>query len=234
VIYVLHGENVSAIRNFILKLKKDHNIGSSKELLLEDTSPAEIAELISGIDMFGAIPMVTLDVTKMGRTKVDSYIEVLLSVPDESLFVVFSGKDLYKANAFVKQSPKIGARVMPFKEISDSNIFKLVDYVFGGNRIASYKELRKLILSGADNFYIFSMLVYGLRNVTYAKFESPMFTKMSPFVKSKASSQSQKFTQDQVVRLYEKFYQLDVGSKNGQVSPELLVPLGIEAVLAEL
>lgn len=232
-IYILHGEDIPSIRNFILKLQREHNVGAKRELAIEETNPAEIAELASSVDMFGNTSMVVLDVTKMGRMSVKAYIEVLVKVPQDLVFVVFAGKKLSKANAFLKNDAMMGAKVMPFKQISQSSVFKFMDHVFSGDREASYKELRKLILAGEDPFYVFSMLLYGLRNISYAKFDSMAFSQLSPFVKSKTKAQSRSFSEDQVKDLYDKFYELDIGAKSGVVSTDLLVVKAVESVFAK-
>ncbi|OGC47899.1 hypothetical protein A2886_01420 [candidate division WWE3 bacterium RIFCSPHIGHO2_01_FULL_42_13] len=230
-IYILHGENLSATRNFILKLQVDNNISSKKEFLVEDTTPGQLADAVVSIDMFGGGSMVILDVTKAGRAKMDGFVEVLAAMPAETLAVVFSAKDLSKANAFIKNAQKIGAKTAVFKPTSQANVFKFVDMVFAGNRSASYKELRALLISDADPIYIFSMLTYGLRNVLYAKFNSPALNKISPFAKSKAKFQAQKLTEEKVADLYEKFYEMDRDVKIGVQSPETLLPLAIEKIL---
>ncbi len=231
-IYILHGENLSATRNFILKLQADNNISSKKEFLVEDTTPGQLADAVASIDMFGGGSMVILDVTKAGRTKMDGFVEVLAVMPGETLAVVFSAKDLSKANAFIKNAQKIGAKTAVFKPISQANVFKFVDSVFAGNRSASYRELRSLLISDADPIYIFSMFTYGLRNVLYAKFDSPAFNKLPPFLKSKVKSQAQKLTEEKIVGLYERFYEMDRDVKIGIQSPETLVLLAIEMVIS--
>ncbi len=230
-IYILHGENLSAIRSFILKLQVDNNVASKKEFPVEDTTPAQFTDAIFAQDLFGGVSMVILDVTKAGRMNVDGFVGTLTKVPEELIVVIFAGKDLSKANAFIKNAIKLKAKTIPFKQLSQANVFKLVDSVFSGNRPASYKELRDMLVAEEEPIYIFTMLTYGLRNILYAKFDSPAFNKLPPFVKSKVKSQAQRFNTEQVVGLYEKFYEMDRDVKIGVQSPETLLPLAIERVL---
>ena len=233
-IYILHGENLSAIRTFILKLQADNNISSKREFLVEDTTPGQLADAVAAVDMFGGGSMITLDVTKAGRAKMDGFVEVLAVVPGETVVAIFSAKELTKSNAFIKAAQKFLAKVAVFKPTSPANVFRFVDSVFYGSRNASYKDLRALLVLEAEPIYIFSMLTYGLRNILYAKFNSPALNKISPFAKSKAKSQAQKFTEEQAVSLYEKFYEMDRDVKIGIQSPETLLPLAIEGVLPYL
>ena len=232
-IYVLHGSNLSAARSFIVGLhEKAESISTKKELQVEDTSPEELSNLTSSIDMFGGSPLIILDITSRGRKDMNPYVEVLEKVPyDKALVIVLSGKKLRKSNVFIKNAKKLDARVKEFEEKDDSDIFNFVDRVFEGKRKASYKELQKLILMDKSEFYIFTMLVYGLRNLAYAKFNSPAYEKLHPYVKSKVQRQSQKFSEKAITDLYLYFYDLDLKVKTGRINSGILVPMAIEKVL---
>lgn len=230
-IYIVHGENVPTSREFLLRLQQEQNVGSKKEFNILDVSLGDLMDHVSSVDMFGSIPMIVFDVTKMGRMSVDNYINAIKEVPRELVFVVFSEKNLSKTNPFIKGSQNLDAKVMGFKKSQKANVFRFVDSILDDNRVSGYKELRKLILVGDDPIYIFSMLVYGLRNIGYDVFKSPSFEKLAPFVKLKAGKQAANFTTKEVADLYEYFYVLDRDVKFGLVSPEMLVPLAIEKVL---
>lgn len=229
-IYILHGEDIVSSRQFISKLQEQYKIGSKIEVEILETSPEEIREYVSGVDMFGDAKMVVLDVSKMGRMNADKFIEVIKGVPEDIIFVVLTSKKLSKSNAFTKNSVGIKAKTMLFKGTKKSNIFKFSDLVFEGKKAAAYKELRRLILAGEDPVGIFAMLTYGLRNIAYAELNSPMINKIPPFVKSKVQRQSQAFTEKQILYMYEKFYEMDRDVKSGKLDKELLVPLAIETV----
>jgi DNA polymerase III delta subunit len=229
-IYILHGEDIVSSRQFISSLQQQNNIGTRIEVSLEDTTPELIREHISGVDMFGASQMVVFDVSKMGRTNVDDYLEVLREVPKDFAFVVLTDKKLSKANAFNKNASKLKAKVMLFKGVKKSNVFKFADLVFEKRKKEAYKELRRLILAGEDPIGIFAMLTYGLRNIAYAKFNSPMINKVPPFVKSKAAKQAVGFSESEVLEMYKKFYEMDRDVKSGELDKELLCPLTLELV----
>lgn len=232
-IYILHGSSLSSARSFIVGIhEKAETISSKKEILIEETSPEEFQNITSSVDMFGGSPLVILDITNYGRRDLNPYVEVLEKVPyDKALVIVLSGKKLRKSNVFIKNAKKLDARVKEFEQKDDSDIFNLVDRVFEGKRKASYKELQKLILMEKNEFYIFTMLAYGLRNLAYVVFSSPEYEKMHPYVKSKVKKQSMKFTKEDIKNLYKDFYDLDLKVKTGKIDSEILVPMAIEKVL---
>lgn len=232
-IYILHGDNLSSARSFIVNLhEKAKTISSKKEFLIEETNPEELGSVTSSIDMFGGSPLIILDITSYGRRDLNPYVEVLEKVPhDKALVIILSGKKLRKSNVFIKNSKKLDARVREFSQEDDSDIFNFIDGVFDGNRSASYKELRKLILMEKNEFYIFTMLIYGLRNISYAVFDSSAYKSMNPYVKSKVLRQSHKFSKKDICSLYSDFYDLDLKVKTGKIDSGILIPMAIEKVL---
>lgn len=230
-IYILHGENYPNSRSFITKLQQETGADSKKEVSFDEISPEKLWEICSTFDMFGNAPFVVFEISEAGRKSVDGYIEIMSKIPNETTLIVLTDKELSKSNAFIKNSQKLKAKTAVFKGPKTSNVFNFIDRVFEGSRTGAYSEYRKLILNGDDPFYVFSMMVYGLRNVAMVKLNSPGYKKMHPFVKSKAQKQAANFTSENTVYLYGEFYRLDKDSKLGNIDPEVLVPVAIEKVL---
>ena len=226
-IYIVHGENVTASRNYIIGLQKD----ARQEVDITGTSADALYSVCRSNDMFGAKPAVVFDVSKMGRTNADDYVKVLSGAPADTLMIIYSDKELSAANPFIKNAAMLKARIVENKQVAATAVFKFVDAAFSGNRAQSYKELRNLIVSAEDPIYILSMLEYGLRNVAYAKFSSPEYEKASPFVKSKAKSQSQKFPEEKIEKLFGQFYAFDLRVKTGFIPADLVLVLAVEAIL---
>jgi DNA polymerase III delta subunit len=231
-IYILHGENLSSIRSYILKLYEDANATSRVEYPITELSVNDFRTNVTSVDMFGGVRFVILDVSKMGRMNVDAYVEACKDIPVGVVLVIFAGKELSSRNAFVKNASRIGGRVIAFKKSSESNVFKLSDAVFSKNREQSYRELQRLLLEDVDPIYIFAMLTSGLRNVAYAKYEASILSKLPPFVQSKAKKQASGFSFRQIDALYRHFYSLDLGVKTGVFDKEMLLVYALEAVFA--
>ena len=229
-IYILHGDNLSAIRTYILKLQQELNAESKSELTL-DQSADDVYSATASADFFGNNPFVTLDISDLGRKNADAYIEVLTKVPADTTLIIFSNKELGKANAFLKAAPELKARTLVFNDVPKSNVFKFVDAVFSKNRKLAYLELSNLEEDGEDAFYIFSMLMYGLRNLVYLKFDSAMQHKISPFMKSKFVRFSQGFEGGEIKSLYQDLYDMEVKAKTGRINLALMIPLSVEKIL---
>lgn len=230
-IYIVHGDNALSSRDFVIGLQKRLASAVRREGDVSDVSPQQLEELCMSLDVLGDAAIVILDVSRAGRMKLDPYVSVLENVPDDATVVIFSEKELPASSVFLKNASKLEARVVRSRPAKTSNVFSFIDFVFSGNRNMSYKELRKLIVAGEDPFSLFSMLLYGLRNVAYVKLDAPEVSKMAPFVRSKASAQAANFSRESLLRLFEDFYNLDKKVKTGAVSSDLLIPLAIEKTL---
>lgn len=230
-IFLLHGTDLAKSRKDLLELQQKLTISSKTERAVSNVSPAELRDLVSTFDFFEGAPLVVLDISDAGRANLDEYVDVALNMPKETTLVILSNKKLTSTNAFVKNLAKLNAKVVENAASEESNVFKFVDAVFNGNRKQSYKELQALMLEDKDPFYIFSMLLYGLRSVTAAKFNTSAYEKASPYVKQKALAQAASFSEQNIKVLYNAFYALDKDVKTGNILPELLIPIAIEKVL---
>jgi DNA polymerase III delta subunit len=231
-IYILHGENLSASRKTLINLQAKHQTSVKRELLLSETSIAEFSDLCNSIDMFGSGQFIVLDISGAGRSNLDPYLDVLKKAPSENIIVILSSKELSKANVFIKNAGGIKAVSLQSNVFDNANVFKFADLVFSGNREASYKEYQKLLLSEEDPFYLFSMLLYQLRNIAYAKYNSPMFNKAAPFVKGKSQKMAEKFSEIALADVYTSFYKIDKDVKLGLLPQSLYVVKAMEAVFA--
>lgn len=237
-IYIFHGENLSHSRDLILKFRRDFaetkKLSSKTEILIENTTPQQLSDTLSSFDFFSNPPFIVLDISNVGRSNTESYVEVLRKMPQETFLIILSSKELTKSNTFIKAAAELKAKVVVSKKVSDSNVFNFIDSVFSGNRELSYKNLKDLVNDDQDNIYILTMLEYALRNIAYVKFNSPMLNKINPFVKYKAINQSKFFSESSIRNLYEFFYEIDIDSKTGGISDQMLIPICIEKVQSEL
>ena len=230
-IYIVHGENYSKSRLQIQGQFKKSESETRVDLELVDTTPDKLLDAVTSKSLFGGNTFVVFDITGSGRTNLDAYVETAARTLKENTLVVLSAKELTKANAFMKSAATLGAHVTLNPEIPQSSIFKFLDAVFSKNRLATYTELKKLNDDATDNIYLISMTAWGLRNLAAAKFNSPKFEKLPPFIKSKAQKQSQNFTEDNVKGFYELVYKSDLETKTGRIAPEAAVISIVEKVL---
>lgn len=229
-IYIVHGEGVATSRTNILNLQKKVNAAAKLEINLTDITPDQLVDQLSAFDMFGNAPFVVVDISSAHFSKFESFVKVLNKISAQANLVIFSSKELSKTNAFIKAAPTIKAVIMYSEPEISANVFKFVDTIFNLDKDTAYKELNNLLMAGEDPFYIFSMILYGFRNVASAGLNSPSFAKVAPFLKGKAMAQAKNFSEAELVAIYNDLYKLDKDVKTGNISPDLLIPVTIEKI----
>ena len=230
-IYILHGDNLPKSRDFILDLERSLGDCAKFEFRALDTLSEKIEEVGLSVDMFGRPKLIVIDISGAGRMNLTGYKDVAKRISDYANVVILSGSELTKGNEFIKSSQEIGAKIIINKTPATSNIFAFVDAVVAKNRSLSYLELKNLLLSGEDDIYLLTMLTYGLRNLSYAKFKSEAFSKIPPFAKNKVQSATSKYSEVGIKEIYKYFYDLDLKAKTGGYPDGILVPLAIEKML---
>lgn len=230
-IFIVHGEDYSKSRKLIVNQQKKLNVETKKEFDVTEIEPNELGDAVFSFDMFGEAPFVILNISKAANKNLDAYLNIAKKTPKDASLIILSNKKLTKSNIFIKNAVKIKAKEIVNNKDITGNIFKFVDYLFYKNRIAAYKELNKLTQEENDPFYTFSMILYGLRNVLHAKYETKEFSKKSPFVKEKAQRQAEKFSKEQITNLYNQLYETDKKLKTGQMSSDIVLTHTIEKII---
>ena len=190
-IYIIHGENSAASRNTLLGLQHS----GKTEFSITDIQPEKLRELVSSFDIFGNAPFIILDVTQANRLNLENYVQVIKSAPAETTTVIFSYKELSTANAFLKAASELKAKIILSKQVNKASAFKFNEFLFDLDKKNAYKEFNNLLEQEEEPFYIFSMILYQLRNIVYIKFDSDEKNKISPFIKQKAIKQANNFAQ---------------------------------------
>lgn len=227
-IYIVHGEDTAKSRNLILNQQKKLTAKDRFELDILDSSPSDLFQKLNTKSLFGEAPFVVFNITKAGRTNVDKYVEICKGTPRDTVLIIYSEKILSTKNAFIKnlKSKEVISELKP-----QGNVFKFTDTLFYKNRNSTYKQLQLLLNEEKSPFEIFSGLLYALRTLAQAKFESESLKTLKPFVKSKAITQAKNFTKEDIVNLFQQFYEMDRNSKIGELDPDMLLTSAIEKVL---
>ena len=106
------------------------------------------------------------------------------------------------------------------------NIFEVVDAVAGKNRYGALAMIYNHLETGADPYYIFSMIVFQFRNLlrvkTLAQNAVPYVdivkkTGLNPYVVKKTYEQCKKFGLDELKRAFVMLAQTEIGAKSGTI-----------------
>jgi DNA polymerase-3 subunit delta len=109
----------------------------------------------------------------------------------------------------------------------EAKIFDLVDAIGQRNKKRSIDLVSSLTEQGLKELYIFSMIVFQLRNLAKIhdiKRENNQWiakkTKLHPFVIEKAKRQLANFSRQEIRRAYDKLAEFDHGFKTGKINPK--------------
>jgi len=230
-IYIVHGDDYPKSRRLIINQQKKLAMGLKTERDISETTPKELYETACSFDIFGNAPFIVLNIPATKVANVQDYIEIMKKIPEKTVLIVLCDRELGRTNAFYKSAPDLKAKVVLNSEDQDSNVFKFVDNVFMKNKAGAYKELEKLYQEDSNEFYILSMLLYGLRNITHAKYTTDSFVKKSSFIKNKAIAQADNFSTDQIRDMYTYMYEVDKKLKTGLIDQEVALVRTIEQVV---
>lgn len=121
----------------------------------------------------------------------------------------------------------------------ETDIFKTIDAIADKNKKQALNLLHKHLEKGDSPLYLLSMINYQFRNLLIVKDliekQKPynIILKRSglhPFVVKKSYYQSQKFTFQELKKIFQKIFETDLNIKTGQIQPEIALDLLIAEV----
>lgn len=121
----------------------------------------------------------------------------------------------------------------------ETDIFKTIDAIAEKNKKQALKLLHKHLEKGDSPLYLLSMINYQFRNLLIVKDliekHKPynVILKKSglhPFVVKKSYYQSQKFTFQELKKIYQKIFKVDLDIKTGRIQPEIALDLLITEI----
>lgn len=121
----------------------------------------------------------------------------------------------------------------------ETDIFKTIDAIADKNKKQALNLLHKHLEKGDSPLYLLSMINYQFRNLLIVKDliekHKPynIILKRSglhPFVVKKSYYQSQKFTFQELKKIFQKIFETDLNIKTGQIQPEIALDLLIAEV----
>lgn len=114
----------------------------------------------------------------------------------------------------------------------DNNIFNLTDAIGTGNKVTALELINKQLESGMQPIYLLSMIIRQFRILIQVKEKiSPDFKTradsvkelgLHPFIVQKSIGQSQKYSFEQLEKIYQDLQKIDLQLKSSKLSPEVL------------
>ncbi len=121
----------------------------------------------------------------------------------------------------------------------EPEIFKTIDAIASRSKKQALELIHKHLEKGDNPLYLLSMINFQFRNLLtirdlIEKNESPYAllkeARLHPYVIKKSYSQAQKFKIDELKKIYQKIFQIDLAIKTGKVEPETALDILITEI----
>lgn len=141
------------------------------------------------------------------------------------------GNDLWRMHNEIEKLTSFTERIT-IKEVEifldsplDDNIFDFTDALSNKDARKALKLLHDQIDSGANEFYLLTMLARQIKILLQIKETNGKGLDLHPFVIKKAMPQSNKFSLERLKELFSELTKIDFKLKNSQGSPKLLLDM---------
>ena len=228
-LYLLHGENVSASREALLELKKNYSSDSISVFDAKKFDADEFARVCETPSMFADRRLVVVE----GKFPKFSIFKSQFSTLSPTTDVVFwVGEKLRPSNKLFKLVKELGGQIRAFKPAIPKHVFGFLDALGYKNKQKSFLELHRLLDQGESPVYLLTMMVWQIRNLLKVKLSlnSGPKPKMNPFVLRKTKGQVKNFEEEELVGIFRKLLKVELSLKTTQQDPKLVLDLLVREI----
>ena len=162
----------------------------------------------------------------------------------ENLLIIFCGSDLWRLSGEINklvfyknknQATEEDVRLLIRSNV-EADIFKTIDAIGQKDKKLALDCIKKHLEKGDSSLYIFSMINYQFRNLILAKSfgsfspELARASGMHPYVAKKASYQAFQFTWQELKKIYQKLFSLDLRIKTGEIASDSAIEIFISEI----
>jgi DNA polymerase III delta subunit len=210
-IYVIHGTDIVASRKRLSELRGVYSPDAVQSLISKDIVYSQFSLLFSTMSMFGEKRVVVVEGKLDGKL-----VDVQQIVNSDVDLVVWVGEKLRANDGLLTLVKDAKGQVDYFEEKADLTIFPFLDAVVSRNRRAALVEYMKLMKLKSEPIYLLTMLVWQFRNLIVPE-------NASGFVQKKALEAKNRFTFEELRKIYYQLLQMDIAMKTGSGVPEVLL-----------
>lgn len=228
-IYLLHGENVSASREALLELKKNYSSDSVSVFDAKKFDTDEFARVYETPSLLSSQRLVVID-GKLPSSTIRQFSD--LAISDSADLVFWIPDQLKSSNKLFKLIKELGGQIRHFKPTLPKHVFGFLDALGYKNKQKSFLELHRLLDQGESPIYLLTMIVWQVRNLLKVKlsFDGGPKPKMNPFVLRKTKSQAKNFEEKELVRVFKNLLDAEIKLKTTQLDPVLVLDRVVDGI----
>jgi len=158
-LYLLHGENVSASREALLELKKNYSPDSISVFDAKKFDEDQFIRICETPSMFADRRLIIVE----GKIKLLSSFSLQLPALPPTTDVIFWVPDQLKSsNKLFKQVKEFGGQIRAFKPAIPKHVFGFLDALGYKNKSKSFLELHRLLDQGESPVYLLTMIAWQI------------------------------------------------------------------------
>jgi DNA polymerase III delta subunit len=227
-IWLLHGKNILKIQKNLQNIVSNGKYDEKIDISGEDCDLQYFSEIVCTPSIFSQKIVVTTSLEKISDEDILKYIETSTRGAKTTDVIFYTSKTLSGKNKVLEAIKVIKtAKIIEVKEDKDWTVFNFADAVFEKNKEKAYKLLQELETK-EDPIKVHAILSNHLRNI--AKINLGAELKIAPFIQTKLQKQASKFTKNDILKMYQYFYETDKNLKTGKTSENLANLLEMERV----
>lgn len=223
-ITIIHGSDTALSRKYFLEEKqktKDAVLLEADKINLTD-----LTQLFEGGGLFGETKYIFIEQLLTKRKKSAELTEILKYLEKhagEHTIIIWEGKELERSSLSLLKTANVKIFKLP------QTLFQLLDTLTPGNGQTLIKLFHQTIQT-SETEMVFFMLVRQIRILLAlsdknAKARDTLFIdelkRLAPWQKSKLERQANQFKPEELLYLYDKLFQLEVGQKTGTLTMSL-------------
>jgi len=157
--------------------------------------------------------------------------------------IEFVGSDLWRIENEIKKLVNFqGKKRVELKDVrilvkpeTETDIFETIDAIARKQKSLALKLVQRHLEKGDSPFYILAMINFQLRNIILVKDliqkKKPLIKiGLRPFLLQKTIYLARKFSFQEIKRVYQKMFELDLKIKAGQIKPDVALDLLVSGI----
>jgi DNA polymerase III delta subunit len=227
-IQFFYGDNLSKLSDSISNYAKKNNL----QKINYELSSENIPDILGALDtpnLFGESNLFIVDVTDCEFEDIEKFSKGFKDYFE--LIIVNEGSIDARGKSY-----KLLSKFRPQEFVAaakTSNIFLFTDYLFAKDLKKTYQELENLQQSGEEDLMIFNMIVSTLRSIIGIKFDTKQKSKIPPFKIRQMTASADKFSEEDIRKLYKILSENDLKFKTGELTSEMLLLHSINSILKD-
>ena len=232
-LYLLHGEDISASREALLELKKNYSSDSVSVFDAKKFDEDEFTSVYETPSMFAGHRLVIIE-GKLPTSTVKQFDN--LTICPSSDLVFWIPDQLKSSHKLFKQIKEFGGQIRHFKPAIPKHVFGFLDALGYKNKQKSFLELHRLLDQGESPVYLLTMMVWEARNLLKVQLSltgGPK-PKMAPFALSKAKVKVRNFEEGELVEIFHKLLEAEIALKTTKIDSVLTLDRLVDSIISNV